>query len=98
MSAQYAVTYGWRLRAVKHRRTIFLLNETMLAIRLYISTLTLLFLSLSIAIRGLGILEAIVISCAVIYLILDVRADLHALKTELRLLNELEKHVSALLR
>ena len=70
----------------------------MLAIRLYISTLTLLFLFLSIAIRGLGILEAIVITCAVIYLILDVRTDLQALNFEYRLLKELEQHVSKLLR
>jgi len=71
---------------------------TMLTIRLYLCALTFLFLFLVIAHRGLGILEAIVITCAIVYLILDVRSDLRALKTELRLLNELEKHVSALLR
>lgn len=70
----------------------------MLIIRLYICALTSLFLFLVIANRGLGILEAIVITCAVVYLILDVRIDLHALKTELRLLKELEKQVSLLLR
>jgi len=70
----------------------------MLAIRVYISTLTLLFLSLSIAIRGLGVLEAIVITCAIIYLILDVRTDLQALNLEYRLLQELEQRVSNLLR
>ena len=70
----------------------------MLTIRLYICALTFLFLFLVIANRGLGILEAIVITCAVVYLILDVRSDLQTLKSELRLLKDLEKHVSALLR
>lgn len=71
---------------------------TMMALRLYVSALTLLFLFLVIAHRGLGILEAVVITCAILYLILDVRTDLHALKNELRLLQELEKQVSLLLR
>ena len=70
----------------------------MLTIRLYICALTFLFLFLVIANRGLGILEAVVITCALSYLILDVRSDLLALKTELRSLNELEKQVSLLLR
>lgn len=70
----------------------------MLAIRLYLSALTLLFLFGVIAGRGLGVLEAIVITCAVIYLILDVRTDLQFSKTELKLLKELEKRLSPLLR
>lgn len=70
----------------------------MLAIRLYISALTLVFLFLVIANRGLGILEAVVISCAIVYLILDVRTDLQALKLEFRLLQELEQRVSELRR
>ena len=70
----------------------------MLAIRLYVCALTLLFLVLVTANRGLGILEAVVITCAVVYLILDVRTDLKTLKNELRLLKELEKHLSLLLR
>lgn len=70
----------------------------MLAIRLYVSALTSLFLFLVIANRGLGILEAIVITCAVLYLILDVRTDLQASRNELRLLKELEKQLSVLLR
>jgi hypothetical protein len=60
--------------------------------------LTFLFLGLVTASRGLGILEAVVITCALVYLILDVRADLHALKNELQLLKELEKQLAALLR
>jgi len=70
----------------------------MLTIRLYISALTFLFLFLVTTSRGLGILEAIVITCAPIYLILDVRSDLQLLKTEVRCLKELEKQVSLLLR
>ena len=70
----------------------------MLALRLYVCALTFLFLGLVTASRGLGILEAVVITCALVYLILDVRTDLHALKNELQLLKELEKQLAALLR
>ena len=70
----------------------------MLAIRIYIFALTSLFLVLVIAHRGLGILEAIVITCALVYLILDVRSDLQALKAELQLLKDLEERISLLLR
>ncbi len=68
----------------------------MLAVRLYISALTLCFLILVIANRGLGILEAIVVTCAIVYLILDVRSDLQELKSELSMLQELEQYVSKL--
>ena len=70
----------------------------MLIIRLYLSALTFVFLLLVIANRSVGILEATVITCAIVYLILDVRSDLQTLKSELRLLKELEEQVSALLR
>lgn len=70
----------------------------MLAIRLYISALTLIFLFLVIASRGLGLLEGIVITCALLFLILDVRTDLQSLKLEFRLLQELEQRISELLR
>lgn len=73
-------------------------GNTMLAIRLYICALTTLFLLLVIAHSSLGVLEAVVITCALVYLILDVRADLQSSKSELRLLQELEKRVSLLLR
>lgn len=69
----------------------------MLAIRLYISALTLVFLFLVIANRGLGILEAVVITCALVYLILDVRNDLQLTKGEFRLLQELEQRISELI-
>lgn len=70
----------------------------MMAIRLYISTLTLIFLVVVIANRGLGVLEAVVITCALIYLILDVRTELQILKAEFGLLQELEQRISDLLR
>jgi len=70
----------------------------MLAIRLYISALTLIFLVLVIASRGLGILEGVVITCAVVYLILDVRTDLKMLKGEFHLLQQLEEQISELRR
>ena len=70
----------------------------MLAIRIYISALTLIFLGLVITHRGLGLLEAVVITCAVVYLILDVRTELQSLKLEFRLLQELEQHISKLRR
>ena len=70
----------------------------MLAIRLYISALTLIFLTVVIAHGGLGILEGIVITCALLYLILDVRSDLQSHKIEFRLLQELEQHISELRR
>jgi Ca2+/Na+ antiporter len=69
----------------------------MLAIRLYISALALCFLILVIANRGLGVLEAIVVTCALVYLILDVRTELQELKSELGMLQDLEQRVSELL-
>jgi hypothetical membrane protein len=70
----------------------------MLSIKLYISALTLVFLLLVITNRGLGMLEAIVIACALIYLILDTRDELQSRKLELRSLQDLEQRISALLR
>lgn len=70
----------------------------MFTIRLYISALTLLFLLLVITTRGLGMLEAIVITCAVVYLILDTRDELQLRKLELHYMQILEQRISALLR
>ena len=70
--------------------------SNMIAIRLYISALTLFFLVAVIANRGLGVLEAIVVTCALVYLILDVRAELQELKSELSMLQDLEQRVSEL--
>ena len=70
----------------------------MLSIRLYISALTLLFLFLVVTNRGPGILEAIVITCALLYLILDARDELQTVKLKLQSLQDLEQRISALLR
>ena len=70
----------------------------MFAIRIYISALTLLFLLLVIPTRGLGTLEAIVITCALIYLILDTRDELQLRKIELQSLQDLDRQISATLR
>ena len=70
----------------------------MMAIRIYISALTLIFLFLVVMSRGLGTLEAVVITCALIYLILDARDQLQTLKLELQSLQDLEQRISALLR
>ena len=67
-----------------------------LAIRLYISALTLLLLLLVVAYRGLGILEAVVITCAIVFLIFDTRIDLQARKLEFQLLQDLEQKLSGL--
>ena len=67
-------------------------------IRLYISTLTLVFLLVVITTRGLGMLEAIVITSALIYLILDTRDELLSRKVELQCMQSLEQRISALLR
>ena len=70
----------------------------MLGIRLYISALTLCFLIVVITSRGVGVLEGVVISCALIYLILDAREELQVRKADLRLLQDIEQHLSKLLR
>jgi hypothetical protein len=72
--------------------------QFMLVIRLYIFVLTSLFLVLVVAQRGLGILEAVVITCAMLYLILDVRTELQQVKGNLQLLEKLEERLSLLLR
>lgn len=63
----------------------------MLAIRLYVAGLTILFLLLVLATRSIGILEASVVVCPLLYLILDLREEL----VELR---QLEARVSLLSR
>lgn len=72
-------------------------GEMMFAIRLYVCALTALFLVLVTMDRGVGLLEGIVITCAIVYLILDVRADLQMLKREVHQLEHLERHLAVLL-
>ena len=69
----------------------------MLAIRIYLSVLTLLFLFSAAVSRGVGAFEAVIVVCALIYLILDTREHLQAAKADLRALEQLEKKLSVLL-
>ena len=69
----------------------------MLSIRLYVCALTIGFLVLVNMDRGIGLLEAVVTTCALVYLILDVREELKTVKAELHQLEQLEKHLAVLL-
>jgi hypothetical protein len=66
-------------------------------IRLYLSALTLVFLILTWLSRGVGLLDAIVVTCALAYLILDTRERLRLIKQDLALLRQLEKKLATLL-
>jgi hypothetical protein len=52
----------------------------MFAIRLYIAALTLAFLLTSVITSGIGVLHATILTCSVLYLILDLKEDLQDLK------------------
>ena len=52
----------------------------MLPLRLYLIALTLLFLFMSLATRGLGVLAGTVVVSSLVYLILDLREELAELK------------------
>ena len=69
----------------------------MLAVRLYVCALTIAFLVLVTMDRGIGLLEGLVITCAVVYLIIDVREELKIVKADLHQLEQLEKHLAVLL-
>ena len=62
----------------------------MLVIRLYITALTFVYL-IAVMMKGIGLLEGIVIVCPLIYMILDMREELRDLKS-------LEAQISSLLR
>jgi len=62
----------------------------MFAIRAYISALTLTFLVATLMTRGIGLLEATIVVCPLLYMILDIREDLRALRS-------LEARVASLL-
>lgn len=52
----------------------------MFAIRLYISALTLVFLLLALTTREFGVLDAIVVVCPLLYMILEMKEGLHSLR------------------
>ena len=56
-------------------------RDSMFAIRIYLSALTLTFLVVALMTRGIGVLEATVVVCALLYTILDVREELKALRS-----------------
>jgi hypothetical protein len=51
----------------------------MFAIRLYVAALTLTFLLSAVIARGIGVLEATVVVCSALYMILDIQAELQDL-------------------
>lgn len=52
----------------------------MFGFRVYISTLTLIFLLLALTLRDIGLLDAIVVTCTLLYLIIDMREELRSLR------------------
>ena len=68
-----------------------------MAIRLYLSALTLVFSFLAWLTEGVSVLEAIVIVCSLTYLIIDTREHLLLIKEDLGTLEQLEKKLSVLL-
>jgi hypothetical protein len=68
-----------------------------LAIRLYLSALTLVFLLAASLSRGVNVLEGTVVTCALVYLILDAREHLQLVKLKLANLQQLEERLSELL-
>ena len=69
-----------------------------MAIRLYLSALTFVFLLLVWFGRGVGVLEAMVVTSALVYLILDAREHLQLVKTDLELLQQLDAELSVQVR
>ncbi len=53
----------------------------MFAIRIYIAALSLTFLILTGLMKGIGLLEAVVVVCPLVYMILDMREELQALRS-----------------
>ncbi len=52
----------------------------MFVIRLYISALTLIFLLLALTTRAIGVLDAIVVVCPLLYMILEMKEELLSLR------------------
>ena len=69
-----------------------------MAIRLYLSALTFVFLLLAWFGRGVGVLEALVVTSALVYLILDAREHLQLVKTDVDALQQFETKLSVLIR
>jgi hypothetical protein len=69
---------------INRRLLVYLLfhesGGPMFAIRLYVAALTLAFLLATLMTRGIGLLEATVIVCPLLYMILDIRAELQDIR------------------
>jgi hypothetical protein len=74
------------------------LPENIVAIRIYLSALTLVFLFAAWLNHGLSLLEGTVVTCALIYLILDTREYLHSARADFEKLQELEEKLTGVLR
>ena len=66
---------------IRHDPRLYESGDSMFAIRIYLSALTLTFLVVAILTRGIGVLEATVVVCPLLYMILDIREDLQALRS-----------------
>ena len=69
-----------------------------MAIRIYLSVLTLVFLIAASLSRGISALVAIAVTCALVYLILDAREYFQVTKEKLDLLQQLEEKLSGILQ
>lgn len=90
-----------RLEAFGHYPFSFLaghLQENIVAIRIYLSALTLVFLFMAWRNHGPSLLEGMVVTCALIYLILDTREYLHSARADFEKLQELEEKLTGVLR
>ena len=67
---------GMRHNALKYES-----RHSMFAIRIYLASLTLTFLVVAVMARGMGVLEATVVMCPLLYMILDIREELRALRS-----------------
>ena len=68
-----------------------------MAIRLYLSALTLVFLIATWLNGGVNVLTAVVVICALLYLILDAREHLQLVKADFETLQQLEEKLSGFL-
>ena len=69
-----------------------------MAIRIYLSALTLVFLFAAWLNHGVNILEGTVVTCALLYLILDTRDYLQHARADFEALQQLEEKLSGVLR
>jgi hypothetical protein len=66
---------------IGHDPRLYESGNSMFTIRIYLSALTLMFLAVVVMTRGIGVLEATVVVCPLLYMILDIREELEALRS-----------------